>query len=177
VAPSATVRLHLCRDVPSLAADVRRAGAKRSTSSRPPAVWPACTREATMSETACTRRPPTRSCALHGSDCNYKTGEQDILNPIGVNLIRAFPAAASALGARTIRYNGLWKYPQRPPSFITWRSPSAPTRMGRHSSPTARSLETREATIDDLPRYQRRDGAWPAPAPSRPTMSMSGPPP
>ena len=38
-----------------------------------------------------------RGCT--GLSCNYNNGEQDILNPMGVNLIRAFPAGASACGA------------------------------------------------------------------------------
>ncbi len=43
--------------------------------------------------------------------CSYNAGEQDILNPIGVNLIRAFPGRGIRVwGARTISSNGLWKY-------------------------------------------------------------------
>ena len=50
-----------------------------------------------------------RGCT--GLSCNYNTGEQDILNPIGVNLIRAFPGRGIRVwGARTISSNGLWKY-------------------------------------------------------------------
>ncbi len=50
-----------------------------------------------------------RGCT--GLSCNYNTAEQDILNPIGVNLIRAFPGRGIRVwGARTISSNGLWKY-------------------------------------------------------------------
>lgn len=50
-----------------------------------------------------------RGCT--GLSSNYNTGEQDILNPIGVNLIRSFPGRGIRVwGARTISSNGLWKY-------------------------------------------------------------------
>lgn len=50
-----------------------------------------------------------RGCT--GLSCPYNEGEQDILNPIGVNLIRAFTGRGiRAWGARTISSNGLWKY-------------------------------------------------------------------
>ncbi len=50
-----------------------------------------------------------RGCT--GLSCNYNNGEQDILNPIGVNLIRSFPGRGIRVwGARTISSNGLWKY-------------------------------------------------------------------
>jgi len=50
-----------------------------------------------------------RGCT--GLSCNYNTGEQDILNPVGVNLIRALPGQGIRVwGARTISSNGLWKY-------------------------------------------------------------------
>ena len=50
-----------------------------------------------------------RGCT--GLSCNYNVGEEDILNPIGVNLIRALPGQGIRVwGARTISSNGLWKY-------------------------------------------------------------------
>ena len=50
-----------------------------------------------------------RGCT--GLSCTYNEGEQDILNPIGVNLIRAFTGRGIRVwGARTISSNGLWKY-------------------------------------------------------------------
>lgn len=49
--------------------------------------------------------------ACVGLDCNYTTGEQDILNPKGVNLIRSFSGAGIRIwGARTISSNSLWRY-------------------------------------------------------------------
>ena len=50
-----------------------------------------------------------RGCT--GLSCNYNDAEQDILNPMGVNLIRAFTGRGIRVwGARTISSNGLWKY-------------------------------------------------------------------
>lgn len=50
-----------------------------------------------------------RGCT--GLSCSYNEGEQDILNPIGVNLIRSFTGRGIRVwGARTISSNGLWKY-------------------------------------------------------------------
>ena len=46
-----------------------------------------------------------------GLSCNYNNAEQDMLNPMGVNLIRAFPGRGIRVwGARTISSNGLWRY-------------------------------------------------------------------
>lgn len=46
-----------------------------------------------------------------GLDCQYNKGEQDILNPQGVNLIRAFTGQGIRVwGARTCSSNTLWKY-------------------------------------------------------------------
>lgn len=46
-----------------------------------------------------------------GLYCNYNVGEQDILNPKGVNLIRRFPGAGIRVwGARTASSKALWKY-------------------------------------------------------------------
>lgn len=50
-----------------------------------------------------------RSCI--GLDCQYNKGEQDILNPKGVNLIRYFTGQGIRVwGARTTSSNTLWKY-------------------------------------------------------------------
>ncbi|WP_432666847.1 phage tail sheath subtilisin-like domain-containing protein [Wukongibacter baidiensis] len=44
-------------------------------------------------------------------DCQYNKGEQDILNPIGVNLIRFFAGQGIRVwGARTLSSNPLWRY-------------------------------------------------------------------
>lgn len=50
-----------------------------------------------------------RACV--GLDCQFNKGEQDILNPKGVNLIRAFPGQGIRVwGARTASSDGSWKY-------------------------------------------------------------------
>lgn len=50
-----------------------------------------------------------RGCV--GLDCQFNTGEQDILNPKGVNLIRSFPGQGIRVwGARTASSNSSWKY-------------------------------------------------------------------
>lgn len=50
-----------------------------------------------------------RACS--GLDCQYNKGEQDILNPKGVNLIRYFTGEGIRVwGARTASSNSLWKY-------------------------------------------------------------------
>ncbi|HEX9059687.1 MAG TPA: phage tail sheath family protein [Clostridia bacterium] len=50
-----------------------------------------------------------RACS--GLDCQYNKGEQDILNPKGVNLIRYFTGEGIRVwGARTCTSNSLWKY-------------------------------------------------------------------
>lgn len=50
-----------------------------------------------------------RACV--GLDVQFNKGEQDILNPVGVNLIRAFPGQGIRVwGARTASSDGSWKY-------------------------------------------------------------------
>jgi Phage tail sheath protein FI len=50
-----------------------------------------------------------RACS--GLDCQFNKGEQDILNPKGVNLIRSFPGQGIRIwGARTASSDGSWKY-------------------------------------------------------------------
>lgn len=50
-----------------------------------------------------------RACT--GLEFNYNSGEQDRLNPAGVNLVRAFPGRGVRVwGARTCSSNGNWKY-------------------------------------------------------------------
>ena len=49
--------------------------------------------------------------ACVGLDCQFGKGEQDILNPQGVNLIRAFPGQGIRVwGARTATSDSSWKY-------------------------------------------------------------------
>lgn len=44
-------------------------------------------------------------------EINLSKGEQDVLNPIGVNCIRAFPGRGIRVwGARTLSSNGSWRY-------------------------------------------------------------------
>ena len=50
-----------------------------------------------------------RACV--GLDCQFNKGEQDILNPKGINLIRVFPGQGIRVwGARTASSDGSWKY-------------------------------------------------------------------
>lgn len=50
-----------------------------------------------------------RACV--GLECDFNKGEQDILNPKGVNLIRSFPGMGIRVwGARTATSDGSWKY-------------------------------------------------------------------
>lgn len=50
-----------------------------------------------------------RTCI--GLDCQFNKGEQDILNPRGVNLIRSLPGLGIRVwGARTVSSDGSWKY-------------------------------------------------------------------
>lgn len=50
-----------------------------------------------------------RACV--GLDCQYNKGEQDILNPKGINLIRYFTGQGIRVwGARTCSSNTIWKY-------------------------------------------------------------------
>lgn len=50
-----------------------------------------------------------RACV--GLDCQFNKGEQDILNPKGVNLIRAFAGQGIRVwGARTVSSDPSWKY-------------------------------------------------------------------
>jgi len=50
-----------------------------------------------------------RACV--GLDCQYNKGEQDILNPKGINLIRYFTGQGIRVwGARTCSSNSIWKY-------------------------------------------------------------------
>ncbi len=58
-------------------------------------------------------KAPANEKVRAATDLKYllNTGEQDILNPMGVNLIRAFPGRGIRVwGARTLSSNTLWKY-------------------------------------------------------------------
>jgi len=46
-----------------------------------------------------------------GLELNISRGEQDVLNPLGVNCIRSFPGRGIVVwGARTLSSNGSWRY-------------------------------------------------------------------
>ncbi|MCL2035974.1 MAG: phage tail sheath subtilisin-like domain-containing protein [Oscillospiraceae bacterium] len=57
------------------------------------------------------KAPANETVACTGLSVNYTTGEQDILNPIGVNLIRALPGQGIRVwGARTASSDSNFKY-------------------------------------------------------------------
>ena len=57
------------------------------------------------------KAPANEAVACTGLSVNYNTGEQDILNPAGVNLIRALPGQGIRVwGARTASSNNSFKY-------------------------------------------------------------------
>jgi phage tail sheath protein FI len=58
-------------------------------------------------------KAPANEVVLGASDLEFQImkGEQDVLNPRGVNVIRAFPGRGIRIwGARTLSSNTLWKY-------------------------------------------------------------------
>jgi hypothetical protein len=57
------------------------------------------------------KAPANETVNCTGLTINYTTGEQDILNPIGVNLIRALPGQGIRIwGARTASSNSAFRY-------------------------------------------------------------------
>ncbi|MBP0979351.1 MAG: phage tail sheath family protein [Oscillospiraceae bacterium] len=57
------------------------------------------------------KAPANETVACTGLSCLYNKGEQDILNPAGVNLLRAFPGQGIKVwGARTCSSDGALKY-------------------------------------------------------------------
>ena len=57
------------------------------------------------------KAPANETVMCSGLSVNYNTGEQDILNPLGVNLIRALPGQGIRVwGARTASSNSSFKY-------------------------------------------------------------------
>ena len=75
------------------------------------ATWPA-SGAATTTPAACTRRRPTRSSAARStSRCSITRNEHDLLNPVGINCIRAFPGRGIRVwGARTLSSDPAWRY-------------------------------------------------------------------
>lgn len=57
------------------------------------------------------KAPANETVSCTGLNINFTKGEQDILNPEGVNLIRALPGQGIRIwGARTASSNGAFKY-------------------------------------------------------------------
>lgn len=116
-----------------------------------------------------------RGCT--GLSCAYNEGEQDILNPIGVNLIRAFTGRGIRVwGARTISSNGLWKYLNVRRLFIyVEESIKANTNwvVFEPNSPTLWSRVTR--TIETFLATCWRDGALAGSSPSEAFFVECGP--
>ena len=57
------------------------------------------------------KAPANEVISCTGLSTNYTTGEQDILNPVGVNLIRSLPGQGIRIwGARTASSNSAFKY-------------------------------------------------------------------
>ena len=70
---------------------------------------------------------------------NVTKGEQDTLNPFGVNCIRAFPGMGIRIwGARTLSSNPSWRYINVRRCSTSSRSRSSAARSGWCSSPTSR---------------------------------------
>lgn len=78
-----------------------------------------------------------RGCV--GLDCQFNTGEQDILNPKGINLIRSFPGQGIRVwGARTASSNASWKYVNVRRCLFSSRNPLKPIPAGLYLNPTTR---------------------------------------
>ena len=84
---------------------------RRTSSCRRAATWPA-SGPATTTRAACTRRRPTRSSAARSrSRLKITKAEHDLLNPNGINCIRAFPGRGIRVwGARTLSSDPAWRY-------------------------------------------------------------------
>ena len=135
----------------------RRAG--RASSSRPAGTSPA-SGAATTTAGASTRRRPTRSSGARSSlEIQITKNEHDLLNPVGINCIRAFPGRGIRVwGARTL------SSPTRPGATstsaacsTTWRSRSSTAPSGRCSSPTTTRCGPRSAAPS--PRSSSTSGA------------------
>jgi phage tail sheath protein FI len=67
-------------------------------------------------------KAPANEVVLNATNLefNLSRGEQDMLNPLGVNCIRAFPGRGIRVwGARTLSSNGAWRYVNVRRLFIT----------------------------------------------------------
>ena len=78
-----------------------------------------------------------RACV--GLDCQFNKGEQDILNPKGVNLIRAFPGQGIRVWGRGLQAAiPCGNISMSAACSFSLKSPSRPTRAGPYSSQTTR---------------------------------------
>ncbi len=148
----------------------------RATSSyRPRATSPAFTRASTTSA-ACTRRPANEIVrGALGLKYNVSKGEQDLLNPKGINAIRFMNDAIRIWGARTLSIGSVVALHQRPPPVHHGRD------VDRARHPVGRVRAQRPSPLEARARGRSRrssrcSGAtarsW-APRPSRPSTSSA----
>lgn len=107
-----------------------------------------------------------RACV--GLDAQFNKGEQDILNPKGVNLIRAFPGQGIRVwGARTATSNPSWKYINVRRLFIFIEESIKANTNWAVFEPNDEVLWTRvKRTIDVFLTGMWRDGSLAGSAPS-----------
>lgn len=107
-----------------------------------------------------------RACV--GLDAQFNKGEQDILNPKGVNLIRAFPGQGIRVwGARTATSNPSWKYINVRRLFIFIEESIKANTSWAVFEPNDEVLWTRvKRTIDVFLTGMWRDGSLAGSAPS-----------
>lgn len=103
-----------------------------------------------------------------GLDVQYNNGEQDILNPAGVNLIRAFTGQGIRVwGARTASSNPIWKYINVRRLFIFLESSIQNGSNWVVFEPNTEQLWARvQRTIDAFLTRVWRDGALAGTSPS-----------
>lgn len=107
-----------------------------------------------------------RACV--GLDAQFNKGEQDILNPKGINLIRAFPGQGIRVwGARTATSNPSWKYINVRRLFIFIEESIKANTSWAVFEPNDEVLWTRvKRTIDVFLTGMWRDGSLAGSAPS-----------
>ncbi|WP_214628603.1 phage tail sheath subtilisin-like domain-containing protein [Paenibacillus agaridevorans] len=103
-----------------------------------------------------------------GLDVQYNNGEQDVLNPAGVNLIRAFTGQGIRVwGARTCSSNPIWKYINVRRLFIFLESSIKNGSNWVVFEPNTEQLWARvQRTIDAFLTRVWRDGALAGTSPS-----------
>ncbi|XME02540.1 phage tail sheath family protein [Lachnospiraceae bacterium C1.1] len=112
-----------------------------------------------------------------GLSCSYNDAEQDILNPIGVNLVRAFTGRGIRVwGARTLSSNGLWKYINVRRLFIYVEQSIKTNTNWVVFEPNAEVLWTRvRGTIESFLATCWRDGALAGTSPDQAYFVECGP--